>query len=120
MTPFETILIGAIGTAILGLAGFITWIVKYLLPKVVEAWEKKDERFNVAVEKISTAVDKLPEILGSMNHDIRNSNSLGLENKTEIIKLREDLFDKRIENLQNQIDKNSNSRVSFISDPGKN
>lgn len=118
MTPFETILVGAIGTAILGIAGFITWLVKYLLPKFVEAWEKKDERFNTAVEKISLAVEKFPVILESLGQKVDQSNQLGLENKTSLNKLREDIFDKRIENLQNQIDKN-NSRHS-MPPPDKN
>lgn len=119
MTPFETILVGAIGTAILGIATFITWIVKYLLPKMVEAWEKKDERFNAAVEKISEAVSKFPVILESMGQKIELSNQLGNENKVEIKKLREDIFDKRFQDLQDKFDKSHNSGPPSVSG-GKN
>lgn len=108
VTPFETILITAIGTAIVGFAGFLTWLVKYLLPEIVETWKKSQAKFSENVDKISASVAQFPATIQSLQAGVDTSNQLGRENKVDIQKLREDIFDKKFQDLSDKVTHISN------------
>lgn len=109
MTPFETILIGAIGTGIVGIAGFITWFAKLVIPKMFESWEK-----------LVKAFDRIPETITRFETKLDQNTVLTLETKTKIDTFEKTLVDQRFKDLQDQIIQNNHypeSRRSISGGP---
>lgn len=119
MSPLEMILIGAIGTAILGIGGFITWFAKLVIPKFLEYSDK----LVIEIAGFRQEFMKIPETMVRFESKLDNHSSITNEAKNEVVQMRKDLADKRFEDLQNQINRNterSTNRVSIVNEAGKN
>lgn len=103
MSPLEVILIGAIGTAILGIAGFITWFAKLVIPKFLEY----SDRLVNEIAEFRKEFTKIPETMMRFENKLDQNSSITNETKVEIVQMRKDLFDSRFKDLQNQIDQNN-------------
>ena len=116
-----SILIYAIGGAIVAIASLFAWIVKTSLPKILESFEKRTnsldkmveafpatlERIDVRTVALTTAIDKLPDALikgfAAVSNDIRNDVKNNQEEaKDQIITA---IQDNRLEEIASKLEK---------------
>lgn len=62
MTPFEITILTSIGSVLLGIGGFIRWLVKTFLPRIIDSWQKRNEALINATNKTTSVIEKIPEI----------------------------------------------------------
>ncbi len=64
-SALEVSLMGAIAAVVLGVSGFITWLVKSAAPRIMAGFEKRNDALIAASEKTADAVGKIPEAIKS-------------------------------------------------------
>ena len=113
MSQLEVMLIGAIVTVVTGVAGFLTWIVKSAAPRVIAAFEKRNDALVQASEKTADAVTKIPEAIKSFEGALLGAEKRLAEeiheSQTAIVK---ELHDSRIAELARAVQDQRNSQTS--------
>lgn len=116
MTPLELTLISAIGIALVGIAGFITWFAKLVIPKFLEY----SDRLVIEIAEFRKEFTKIPETMVRFEAKLDQNTVITTETKGEVQKMRQELFDQKFKDLQDQIDKATNSRHTIPPLNGKN
>lgn len=93
LSQFESIMVYAIGTAIVGAAGVLTWIVKSALPRVVAF-------FGAHLTELTSAVAKMPAAVASVVAEVREA-EVRTAARIEVAKdaVIEEISDKRMSEL---------------------
>jgi hypothetical protein len=123
MTPFETMLISAIGAGIVGIASFITWFVKQILPKIFEYSDRLIsgiDNFGKKLDEFGKKMDKIPEAMAQVENTVRNHTTAVHRIETEVYRMREDLLDTRFKSLQEQIAQSHHPESRKLSSGGNN
>lgn len=111
LTDFDSYLVGGLVSVVCAVGGLITWTVKGLLPKVLTAFEKRNDALILASEKTSDAVSKIPEAIKAFEIAL-----LGMEKRIEERiesthdKVLEELRDKRVSDLAHAVREAAASR----------
>jgi uncharacterized protein Yka (UPF0111/DUF47 family) len=58
LSTFEMMLLGAMGTGLMGIGTLITWTFKSVVPRIMATLEERTKALVTAVEKIPEALDK--------------------------------------------------------------
>lgn len=88
------IILCALGSCILSIGGLIAWVIKTVVPRVLDGFEKKNQSLTFFIEKTSLAVEKISESIASIEKSI-----LGVEQRV-IIKV-DEIKDEVIEEIRN-------------------
>lgn len=120
MSQLEMMLIGAIVTAVTGVAGLITWIVKSAAPRVIAAFEKRNDALVSASEKTADAVSKIPEAIKSFEVALIGAEKRLVEEINESQeKIVKELHDNRISELSRLVHDQIAPRSSQPGSPPK-
>lgn len=104
MSDFETLLIGGVVTMALGVSGLVTWVIKSLLPRVLEAFEKRNEALISASEKTADAVGRIPEAIKAFELALLGAEKRLTERMDDVHdKIVGELHDKRISDLADAV-----------------
>ncbi len=104
MTPFKMLLLTAIGTGILGIAGFLTWLARTFLPKMYDASQTRDKAFFDEFKKIGDAVGKLPDFVRSHETTSQEFSRQTGELKQEMVLLRQEIVNDRWNKVQKDLE----------------
>lgn len=76
--PNIWIILCAIGSVILSVGGLVTWVIKLILPKALDSFDKRTESLSkvvdtlpAAIDKIPTAIDKVSVLITEVRTDIK-------------------------------------------------
>lgn len=58
--PNTWIILCAVGAAILAIGGLIAWIIKLIVPKMLDAFDKRTDALTKVVDSVPAAIDKIP------------------------------------------------------------
>jgi len=78
--PNTWIILCAVGAAILAIGGLIAWIIKLILPKALDSFDKRTESLSKAVDSIPVAIDKVGVLITEVRIDIKTTIS-GVEDR---------------------------------------
>jgi len=124
LSDFESLLVTGLVTVVAGVGGLITWVVKSLVPKLLNGFEDRNKALIEASQKTADAVAKIPEAIKSFELAI-----LGVENrvaaKIEAAKdsIVDEVRDRRISNLEKIVTETGKhlavtvERAAMIPDP---
>ncbi|MGK3961312.1 hypothetical protein WMF01_12095 [Sorangium sp. So ce1667] len=66
LSPLETWLLSILGTGVVGLITLLTWVVKSVLPKVIETAEQRTQVLIEAFKQIPEAIDRFEKGLAGV------------------------------------------------------
>lgn len=112
-------LLGAIGVALLAIGGLIGWAVKLIIPKMLEAFDKRSEALNNVYIETAAAVKLIPGAISSLKESLTGAEQRIVEKITiELRDSREDIIavikTSQIDSLKSEI-KELQNRTSFSS-----
>lgn len=113
MSQFDTTLIGAIVSVVVGIAGLVTWVIRSGVPRVLTAFEKRNDALVAASEKTADAVSKIPEAIKSFEVALLGAEKrLAEEVRGSQDKIVKELHDNRIADLARAV--NDRERISQV------
>lgn len=95
--PNIWIIICAVGAAILAIGGLIAWVIKLILPKALDSFDKRTESLSKAVDSIPVAIDKVGALIAEVRTDIKTTIS-GVEDR--VISA---IQDQKLKDISNQL-----------------
>jgi hypothetical protein len=90
-------LLGAMGVAIVAIGGLIAWVVKLILPKVLESFEKRNDIMNDLVKQIPPAINSMEKSIAAGIAGMRESiltvkNDLSVQITDEVDEAKEQII----------------------------
>lgn len=111
LSSLEQLLVGAIGTGILGIGSLITWAVKSVVPKILGMLEERNKTLVEAVQRVGKAIDDFDNTLKAETSKII----------TEVANARdkviETIDDRRLEELTSEFRRMSASKPDDTAPP---
>jgi hypothetical protein len=100
LSDFDSLLVYAIGTALVGAGGLITWAVKGVFPRLIAGFEKRNDALISATEKTAEAVGQIPVAFKSFELALLGAETrLATRIEGSQDKVIEEITDKRLSDL---------------------
>lgn len=97
LSSLEQLLVGAIGTGILGIGSLVTWAVKSVVPKILGMLEERNKTLVEAVQRVGKAIDDFDTTLRTETSKIVSEINQARD------KVIDTIDDKRIESLAQEV-----------------